>query len=281
MFGPIVPLGGVGGLAFIDRTFERQFELFNKSPQLERDVSYFLENAASFDSAEALVQDTRALRVVLGSVGLEDELPKRAFIRKVLEEGTLDPDAFALKLADPSWRKLAERVGFGNGFNGFSLENARTQIAADYRTRQFERALGDVDVDLRLALNFRREVAEISRDPAVENAGWFRITGSRPLRAVVDLAFGLPEQFGALDLDLQRTRLEDVASARYGGKSPAIFTDPEVVEDVIRRFLVRSQAQAGPSADTPGFTALTILQASNGLGGLAQGNLFASNFGLR
>ena len=42
-------------------------------------------------SAADLVADRRLLKVALGAFGLEGEIDKKAFIRKVLEEGTDRP----------------------------------------------------------------------------------------------------------------------------------------------------------------------------------------------
>jgi hypothetical protein len=103
--------------------------------------------------------------------------------------------------------------------------------------------------------------------------------GARPLRQVVETAFGLPTQFGLLDLDQQQAELSSRARARYGEESAAIFRDPEVVEDVVRRFLALSQARRGLSgavqAQPAGSPALQILEAG-GLGPGAQAGLVAS-----
>lgn len=276
-FAPVIPLGGIAGLRFLDRTFDRQFELFGKSPELQRDIDHFRSAAPGIDSPEALVQDTRALRVALGAFGLEDELPKRAFIRKVLEEGTLDPRAFANRLADPAWAQFAEAVGFGNLGGRLGLESAREDLIERFRIRQFERATGEQDVNLRLAMNFRREIAAIAASDAVDRAGWFRVLGSQPLRQVVESAFGLPDRFGGLDLDQQRQELERLTRQRYGEASPAAFRDAGAVDDILRRFLVRAELANGPSLQTPGMAALTILQSSR-IGPAASANLFASRF---
>ena len=274
-FGPVIPTGGIAGLRFIDRTFERQFELFNRDPRLLRDIEHFQKAAPEITTAEALVQDTPALRIALGAFGLEDQLPKRAFIRKVLEEGTLDPRSLANRLAEPAWREFAGALGFGDLGGRLGSESVRTDLVERYRLRRFERAAGDIDVDMRLALNFRREIAQIAGSDSVETTGWFRVMGSRPLRTVIEKALGLPAQFGAIDVDAQRSELERLSRKRFGGESPAVFRDPARIEEALRIFLARTAAEAGPSATTPGVAALTILRSSS-IGPAASSNLFAS-----
>ncbi|MEL6197451.1 MAG: DUF1217 domain-containing protein, partial [Pseudomonadota bacterium] len=182
-FAPAIAAGGVLGLALLDRSYDRQFATFSESPVIERAIADFEERAAAVLTAEELVGDTRLLSVALGAFGLEDELPKRALIRRVLEEGTLDPDSLANRLVDPAWRQLSETLGFDTG-GRLALPSVRADITEAYRVRQFERAVGDQDVDLRLALNFRREIVSVA---AIEDSdtAWFRVIGSTPLRTVV------------------------------------------------------------------------------------------------
>jgi hypothetical protein len=275
MFAPVIPLAGVGGLRFIDRTYDRQVALFEKSPEIRRDIDHFREVAGSFETAAELVADTRALRVVLGAFGLEDELPKRAFIRKILEEGTIDPRALSNRLAAPAWRKMSEALGFGDGGNRMALDLRRDEVVERFRTRQFERAVGETDVDIRLALNFRREIAEIAAKENVARVGWFEVMGSPPLRQVVERAFGLPDAFARLDIDQQKAELESISRRRLGGSSPEVFQDPVAVEGLLRDFLVRSQLANGPGQDVRGAAALSILQAGSLASG-ARAGLFSS-----
>jgi hypothetical protein len=276
-FTPVVPFGGLLGLRFIDRTFDAQFETFAKSPEIQREIDYFLEHADEATTAEALVADRRLLRVALGAFGLDAEVDKRAFIRKILEDGTLDPQSLANRLADPAWAEFSAALGYGDLGGLLVFDNVRQNLAEQFRLHQFERAIGDVDVDIRLALNFRREMREIALDPGVETSGWLKVLGSKPLRSVIEGAYNLPAAFGLLDLDRQVSDLEARTGQIFGIDSPAAFTTDENIDDLLRRFLLSTQLQGGFSPSTPGATALTLLQAG-GLGTGGSANLFASNF---
>ena len=276
-FTPVVPFGGLLGLRFIDRTFDAQFETFGKSPEIQREIDYFLEHAGEATTAEALVADRRLLRVALGAFGLEDEVDKRAFIRKILEDGVLDPKSLANRLADPAWAEFSAALGYGDLGGLLVFDGTRQDLAEQFRLRQFERAIGDVDVDIRLALNFRREMREIALDPLVEVSGWLKVLGSTPLSNVVQGAYSLPTLFGLLDLDRQVSAFEARTEQVFGGKSPAVFVSDENIDDLLRRFLLSSQLKGGISPSTPGATALALIMAS-GLGTGGSANLFASNF---
>lgn len=276
-FAPVVPFGGLLGLRFVDRTFDAQFETFGKSPDIQREISYFLEHAGEATSAEALVADRRLLRVALGAFGLDDEVDKRAFIRKILEEGTLDPDSLANRLSDPAWAEFSEALGYGDLGGLLVFDSTRQEIAERFRLRQFERAIGESDVDIRLALNFRREIREIATAPGVETSGWLKILGSKPLRSVVEGAYNLPTGFGLLDIDRQVSDLEARTEHIFGSKSPSVFVTDDNIDDLLRRFLLSAQLRGGVSSSAPGANALTLLQSS-GLGSAGSANLFASNF---
>lgn len=270
---PAVGAGGLAGLALLDRTYERQFAAFSRTASVERAVADFEARAGGVTSAADLVADRRLLEVALGAFGLEDEIDKRALVRRVLEEGGTSRDSLAVKMVDPAWRQLSSTLGFDLG--GLLWDaSVRSEIVERYRTRAFEKAVGDEDVSLRLALHFRREIGEVAREPGVERSGWFRVVGSEPLRRVVFGALGLPESFGALDIDEQARRLEARAEAAFGASSPAVFRDPAMVETAVRRFLANAALQGGPAATTPGATALSIL--GSGLGQGATAGLFGS-----
>lgn len=274
-FAPVVPLGGLAGLRFVERSFERQLEAFGRSPAIRREIDHFLARAGEAGTAEALVADRRLLRVALGAFGLEDEVGKRAFIRRVLEDGVLAPGALANRLADPAWAKFSRTLGYGD-FGGFlGLESVRRDLAERFRLRQFERAVGDVDVNLRLALNFKREITEIAVSVGSGRSAWLKLLGSQPLRRVVEGAFGLPAGFARLDIDRQVGVLEERTGRLFDGASPAVFVSETNVDALLRRFLAAAEAGAGPSPSTRGAAALTLLQGG-GLGAGGRANLFAS-----
>ncbi len=276
-FAPILPVGGIAGLRFLDRTFERQFAVFTQSPEIQRTVAAFEERASTITTLDGLMADREVLQVVLGAFGLEEDLDKRAFVRKVLEEGSLEPRAFANRLADPAYRDMAAELGFGDLGGRLVLTDVRERLVRRYETRAFERAVGEGDVDLRLALTFRREIARISASETAETTGWLRVVGSQPLRRVVELAYGLPQQFGLLDIDRQVADLEAETRRRFGVESPAAFLDGAAVEEVLSRFLLRAQIERGiaTTAAAAGPTAVQILQAG-GLGTATSANLFAA-----
>ena len=275
---PAIPVGGLVGFNFLERTLSSQQTTFNSSPDIDREVQYFLEKAENVTTVEQLVGDRRLLNVVLTAFGLQDDLNKGAFVRKVLEEGTLANDAFANRLVDPAYREMAGFLGFGDVGGTLVFETTRNQIVERFRIQSFELAVGEQDIDLRLGLNFKREAVEIAQSSSNEKNMWLRLLGSQPIRSVIEGALFLPTNFALIDLDQQVEEVQSRAEKIFGSSAPEIFSDPANVDRFLDRFFLRQQTLGGLDAGTSaGGVALTLLQ-SNPLGSGAQQNLFASNF---
>lgn len=261
MFTPAVPLGGYAGFKVFERSLDRQFAAFTKTPDFQRELAYFRDRSPKVASAADLVSDRRLLAVALGAFGLETEISKRAIVRRVLEQPPADPQSFVNRLNDPRWRAFAQTFGFAAGAPNFPSSAFQEGVAARYAERAFERAVGDVDPGLRLALNFRREVRAIAAGQNADRSGWFQILAQQPLRRVVEAAFGLPASLARLDVDRQRAILEDKAQALFGERSPRAFLDAANVETLLRRFFVSEGARSGPAPAGRGAAALAVLSA--------------------
>ncbi|MFQ5624007.1 MAG: DUF1217 domain-containing protein [Paracoccaceae bacterium] len=276
-FQPVVPLPGIAGWRFLERTRAVQTAAFERSPEIRRDTDHFVDNLGSVSSAADLVSDRRLLKVALGAFGLDDDLGKRAFVRKVLEEGTDDPKSFANRLVDARYRAFAAAFGFGNAsWAGTDSPGFAAEMAARYRTRQFETAIGASEPSMRLALGFSREIGEFAAAGDPDGAAWFQIMGTPPLRRVFEKAYNLPRDIGALDIDRQRELFRQKTRELFGASSLAVFGDSGKVDEFLRRFLAREQVDAGAGALAPGAAALRLLRAGPALGPRGLGNLLLS-----
>ena len=260
-FSPVVPVSGYAGWTFLNRTMAKQTAAFVKSPEVKRDEDYFRANIGKINSAEQLVADRRLLKVALGAFGLDADINNKAFIEKILKDGTLNTGALGNKLADKQYLKFSAAFGFGDFATPRSkLSDFPDKILAAYRARQFEAAVGNQDGDLRLALNAKRELGTLATKASTEAVKWFGILGNAALKQVFSKALGLPASIGAVDLDQQLQVFQDKAAAVFGDKTVSQFTDPAKVETLIRRFLVRAQADAVSSSSGSGAAALAMMQ---------------------
>ena len=282
-FAPVIPLSGLGGWRFLQATQARQQNLFNRSPDIQRDVEYFKENIGNITNSADLVADRRLLGVALGAFGLDDEINKQAYIRTVLDGGTFDPRSFANRIGNADYLAFAKTFSFGNEGGFVPTTNRITDITDKFLTRQFEQAVGDVDNTMRLALNFKREMRDLAGQNLPRDTGWFRAMASRPIRAVLESAFNLPASFSQIGLDQQKDVFIDKAKAVFGSGDISVFSDSEKLDGAVRQFLLREQINNGPNPTTPGMAALSVLQSgnlfgnTNGIGANGLFNLLLSN----
>lgn len=263
-YTPVLPMGGYAGWTLLNRTMATQTATFVKSPEIKRDEDYFKANIGKITTAEQLVKDRRLLKVALGAFGLDADINNKAFIEKVLKDGTLTAGALSNKLADKQYLKFSAAFGFGDfAVPRTKLSDFPGQIITAYRARQFEAAVGNQDGDLRLALNAQRELGTLAGKAGSEATKWFGILGNSALKQVFIKALGLPASVGAIDLDQQLQLFQDKATAIFGTNTISQFTEPAKVDTLIRRFLVRSQVDANTGTTGSGAAVLAMLQQTN------------------
>ena len=258
---PSPPIGGIAGWRFLQRTQESQLEAFKATPALDRELTYFKENISKIESVDDLVKDFTLFKVALGAFGMEDKIADKFFFKKVLEEGSEADGAFSLKLTDTRFREMAEAFGFGNASGPHVAESDFAQkITEAYQVRQFEKAVGESDSSMRLALNLEREIGKYANGPSPETTSWFQLMANPPLREVFETAFGLPKSIGTLDVDRQREIFQEANARVFGSKSMDVFKDPENVDKLLRNFFAQEQINNGPGPLTNGMGALTLMQ---------------------
>ncbi|SUZ32155.1 hypothetical protein ROE7235_01909 [Roseibaca ekhonensis] len=262
-FQPFVPIGGLAGWAFLKRTQARQEASFANSPRMERVTQSFQRDFSAMRTVGDLVENLQALDVVLGAFGLQEDLENRAFIRKVISDGTSDRSALGNRLADKRYLALArEMAHLAPGGSGSAPEGLADRLISQYQTKEFEIAVGDSEETMRFSLAFERSLPEIAAGTRSDTARWFAVLGDPPTRRVVETALGLPKEFAALDIDDQIIRLQDAARNRFGTDSIAELAQPEMIETITRRFLLMDQLRASQAGMSGAAVALSLLSAT-------------------
>lgn len=270
-FQPVLPLAGYAGWNFLQRTLPAQTEAFRTGAELSRDIAHAQKHLGQALTAEQLVADRQLLKVALGAFGLQDDLQNRAFIERILQDGTQDTSALANRLADKRYKAFAEAFALdGASAPGPLREDFVERILEDYQVRAFEVAVGEQNTDMRIAFTFAREMLEIANGDTTEDTKWFTVMGNPPLRQAFETALGLPPGFGQLDIDQQLTVFKERLNSFLGESDLSQFTVPENRDAFIRLFMVRSELAAGPSASTPGMAALTLLSGNQASSSLLQ-----------
>lgn len=258
-FQPVLPLTGYAGWAFLKRTQADQQQRFAGSVEMTRDAAYFAENIGDVATAEDLVADRRLLKVALGAYGLADDIDSKAFIRKVLSDGTLDSTDLANRLSDKSYYAMAAAFGFDLGTPSTKLSDFADKTLDLYSQRQFEAAVGEQNNSYRLALNAERVLGDLAAKSSSENTKWFTIMGNEPLRTVMETALGLPSSVAQLDVDQQLSIFKSRAAAAFGASTVSQFTDPDKMEALVRRYLLRDEVANIAAPQSAASIALQLL----------------------
>lgn len=261
MFQPVIPFGGLTGWRFLQNTYDRQFETFNKAIELKRDADYFTEKIGAVETAEDVVKDRRLLTVALGAFGLQDDINNRYFIQKVLEDGTTNDDSLANRFADPRYAELSKAFGLGPGETRKTAEpDFATKIVAMFQANRFEVAAGEQNPAMRIALYAKRELAELAESEGSVDTKWFKVMGDPPMRSLFEKALNLPPSFGQIDIDQQLGVFKERASRQFGTNDIAVFADPQKLDDLVTKFVVRDQISNFNSSLSSGSIALALLQ---------------------
>ena len=261
MFQPVIPLSGLGGWRFLQETYDSQFKAFTQNAQLQRDTEYFRENIGSIETAEQLVGDRRLLSVTLGAFGLQDDINSQYFIRKILEEGTVNDDALANRFTDPRYKEMSQAFGFGPGeFLKVGEPVFAEAIVDRYEAIEFEIAAGQQNEAMRFALYAEREMGVLAQEDMSNDAKWFTLMGEPPLRNLFEKALNLPAAFGQIDLDQQLGVFKERAKKEFGSDDLSIFSDPALVQELITKFVVRDQLAQFNSTYSSNAIALTLLR---------------------
>lgn len=261
-FQPVIPMSGIAGWSFLQRTLDTQLDAHARAPARIRDTDHFRARIAQVTTVEDLVTDRRMRRVILGAFGLEDDIDNIHFIRRVIGDGPESPRALANRLADKRYLTLAEAFRFPEGVEKpFADPAFAERIVSAYQRRAFEVDLGKQDQAMRLAMTLERELPAVIEARQSDAAQWFSVMGTPPLRKAFETAFGFGSSFGALDIDQQLTQFRRRAQTLFGSSKLAAFADADTRSALTRRFLTMSQIQQNATLISPAATALTLLQS--------------------
>lgn len=228
---------------------------------IERESAVFRDAIGSVESADDLMKNPRLLLVALNAFGLEEKVRSTTLLKGVLEQGTGDPSDLANVLGDERYVELAKAFEFDRPTKNPMQDKAFIDgIIGDYKTHEFEVAVGNVDENLRFALNFDRAIPQLANNSSSENTKWFNVLGTTSLRKVFEAAIGLPSSFAQLDIDKQLEVMQDKMKTRFGVEEFKQIAEPEIQSRIVESFLLQSQIQANVNTGSQQ-TALTLLQA--------------------
>jgi len=255
-------LPSLAGWQVLNRTAEAEKARVMTQPQVAREIEYFKANIGKVQTPADLVKDRRLLAVALEAYGLGADINAQARVRKVLEQGTLDPKALANQLIDPRYKEMAKDFAFDITANLQLQDPKFVQSVVDrYGVAKFESAVGDGNEALRNAMYFQRKIGSITN--------WYDVLADKGLFAVAKTALSLPDSFSTLDVDRQN----EILQSKFKLEN---FKKPGETDAFIKRYLAINAAtttQAGPTS--PALQLLTAMNAPQQSFGLSTETLTA------
>lgn len=256
-FQPFVPIGGVGGWRFLQNTIETQRAAHGEGAILQRDLDYFRENIASIKTAEDLVGNYRLLSVALGAFGLSEDIGSKFLIKKVLEEGTIEPDALANRLTDKRYRDLSRAFGFGDfPVANTVLSDFPDRIAERYKEQRFEIDMGKTSETMRLALTAQRELPVLGAGDSSNRTKWFTLMGTPPVRQVMQTALNLPASIATLPIDKQLEVFLERAESLFGTNDLSKLGQGDTLNRVLDRYTALDQSALNATVTSPALVLL-------------------------
>lgn len=232
----------------ISQDIGKSLERVSKQPDVVRETDYYRAQIGNVKSVDDFMADTRLYNYALKAHGLEDMAYAKAFIRKVLTEGTADKDTFANKLSDNRYLDLAKSLDFaGVGTAATSTEAAQSGIVARYARQTLEQSAGDDNNGVRLALYFERKA------PTIKSG--FDFLADDALSQVFRTTFNLSDEFAAANVDRQAALIEKSIDIKD-------LQDPEKVGKLLERFTIMWEMQNPTTTYDP----LAVFGSSSGYG---------------
>ncbi len=172
-----------------------------EQPIVSREVEYFSSNIFNVKSIDDFMGDDRVFRFAMRAFGLEDMSYAKGMMRKLLEQGTDDPESLANSLVDPRYRDFATTFNFLRyGASTTSFSDASSGVVDRYLQQTLELDAAETNEGVRLALYFQRKA------PEIENA--YQLLGDKALLAVVKTALNIPDAAAVTSIEKQAAEIE-------------------------------------------------------------------------
>lgn len=205
----------------------------------------FADNTAALKSSDDLLRNLPLRQTAFELLGLPQTFAARTLADRVLSSDLSDPNSFANQFPDSQYSALSKL---------FPIDTVETeriypegfvdQVVRNYRDRQFEIRVGKVNPDMRVALSLERELSQVVRNSNGNDAQWFSIMSSPPLRQAFEGAFRLPSSFGSIDIDQQLLELKGRAQRFFGTDSVMDFLNTDTLDELRESYLLTRSRQS-------------------------------------
>lgn len=229
----------------ISADLQTSLKRVSEQSDVKRETEYYLSKIGGVKTIDEFFADSRLYNYAMKAHGLEDMAYAKAFMRKVLTEGTENDNAFANQLSDTRYKELAEALNFAKyGEYATGFESAQKGMVEKYTRQTLEVSVGEDNTGVRLALYFERMASSITSG--------YSIIADDALAQVVRTALQLPAEFAATDIDRQAAYYEEALNLED-------FKDPAKLGKFLERFTSMWELE-NPSGS---YDPMTVFQSSS------------------
>lgn len=221
-------MAGIAGIstiavfASLEKLEPLRKELVVKSPAFQNDISAFKTRVKDVEDVDDFLNDYRLLKTVLEAYGLDSEIDKRGFIKKILTEDPNDEKALVNLVNDSRYRDLASEIRAHIGVTSLKSNTFAEKVETRLTQQRYEKSLDAETPGIRQALRFKEEASSIDSP--------FDVLGNPILRDVALGATGLPLEIVFQSVESQGRTLESRLDFDR-------FKDPAYVDRVIQQYL--------------------------------------------
>lgn len=219
-----------------------------KQPDIARESQYYLSKIGQIKTIDDFLADRRVFAFAMKAFGLDDMVNAKAYMKKVLTEGTDSQTAFANKLSDPRFKEFATAFNFARyGKDTTVFDRTRQAVVDKYVRNALEDQVGETSAGAKLALYFQRKA------PDIKSA--YQIMADKELLNIALTTIGLDSSAAQMPLD----KLASVISEKIDVTK---LSDPTYVQNLMTRFGSLYDIQNN-TATSPALTILTGGGSSN------------------
>ena len=185
----------------IATNLQRSLDNVAQQPLASREIEHFKQEIFNIKSVDDFMANDRVFRFAMKAFGLEEMSYAKGLIRKLLDQGTEDPQSLANQLVDPRYKDLANTFNFVRyGTSTTSFSDASSGTVDRYIRQSLEEEAGSTNEGVRLALYFERKAADLN--------GPYDVLADRALLQVVQTATGISPATASTPIDKQAREIE-------------------------------------------------------------------------
>ncbi|MEM7471789.1 MAG: DUF1217 domain-containing protein [Pseudomonadota bacterium] len=203
--------------------------------------SFVAEAKATTPQPETPTEFLSSFRLLIETFdlfGLPQGSEATALAGRMLNADREDPFSLINSTSDTRYRAMVDALDLKPEQSERSYPDGFADgIVRNYLDRQFEVQIGELDPSMRISLALERDLGDVINNSSSNDARWFSVMASPPLRAVFETVLQLPSSFGSLDLDRQLGDFKTRAEQTFGTSEISDFTTPEQLQELRDRYL--------------------------------------------